>query len=173
MELALWFIYILVVLYAIAPLNTLVHEFGHAIPSLLFGADRATITLGSGGSRWTGRIGRLTLSISLNGGWIGFYRTEKMPPVRWKRIVIRIMGPVFSLLTAAFWWWLALQNWADAFSLDFLMRGASYAALFQFVMTIIPMRYGEWNPGYAGYSSDGMNVLREFRPEPSAKTSPE
>lgn len=173
MELALRFIYMLVILYAIAPLNTLIHEFGHAIPSLLFGADRATISLGNEESRWTAQLGRLILCVSLNAGWVGFYRTEKVPPVRSKRVIIGIMGPVFSLLTAAIWWWLSLQIWADTFSLDFLMRGAGYAALFQFVMTVIPMRYGEWNPGYAGYSSDGMNVLREFRPEPSAKTSPE
>lgn len=171
MEIAYWFLYILILVYIIAPVNTLVHEIGHAIPALLFGKSPVTITLGNGNRKWMFRLGRLSFSFSAVGGWIGFCRAEKMPTIRWKRVIIRLMGPVFSLLMAAIWWRLSLRDEVSVLSIDFMLRGASYAALFQFMMTIIPMRYGDWSPGYSGYQSDGLNILREFRPVRSASVT--
>jgi len=151
---ALWLI--------VLPLMTLVHELSHALAALAFTGREVTLRLGNGERQLTSRWNRLQLCIGWATGFIGtfHYTDEGITPYR--NLAIHLAGPLASLLLALLGWgitslqeiplWLARAG-----------NTMAIAACIQALVTIFPMRYPRWVPGYGGKSSDGWRALQALR----------
>ncbi|MBN1921433.1 MAG: hypothetical protein JW892_09325 [Anaerolineae bacterium] len=149
----LWFI--------VLPLMTLVHELSHALAVLVLTDHEVTVRLGNSDKQLKRRWNRLQFCIGWATGFIGtfHYADEGVAPYR--NLAIHLAGPLASLLLALLGWgitslreiplWLARAGNAMAI-----------AACIQFLITILPMRYPRWLPGYGGKSSDGWRALHSL-----------
>lgn len=143
------------------PLLVGLHELGHAAVALAVTDEPVSVDVGGDAAReWT--VGRLTVAVSLLGGWVGFYRVEgELSPT--ERAVCALAGPAVSVLICL----VAVATlWATgaAGATEFLLVGAALAAGWQFLATIAPVRYPDWwTDAYAGRPSDGYRALRALR----------
>lgn len=106
-------------------------------------------------------IGRLTIKVQPLSGWVGFFSYNVSPEKvnRANNIAIFLAGPILSLFLCCICFLLISHvNFPTIF--NFLMKSVMNAALAQFVITIIPIRYPSFFGAYSGISSDGYKVTK-------------
>ncbi|MCB2299582.1 hypothetical protein [Clostridium tagluense] len=149
----------IVLFLIISQLATISHEFGHAIPTLIFTRDKVNIILGTNSAK-TKIIKFSKLNIELRGfsPFVGFvnWSTDKM--TKTQTIIVYAGGPIVSLIVtiSLFIFSGTISNYVLKPIIDF----SAYYHLYQFIITSIPIIYPKWWVGYGGYSSDGYNILR-------------
>ena len=149
-----------VLIIVLAPAATLVHEIGHAFASLSLTRLPVSVQLGSKPSRSL-VIGRLSLQLRPLTGLVGFCKTQNMSTVSPARqAAVLLAGPLISI--ASFFGlgfvlaYTTLNPW-----LQFLvLRPLRWMFLIQGVITILPIKYPGWFPGYANRPSDALQAIR-------------
>ncbi|WP_252503999.1 hypothetical protein [Sporosarcina sp. Marseille-Q4943] len=149
---------LLIIFYIfIAPTCVLLHEIGHGLGAVLAPNNHVHIYLGpiSEKNKETFRVGRLHFHIIWS--YIGFVHWKGELSKR-QRAIALIGGPLMSLLLAFLFGMLTLL--APRNDMQTLYWSTTLLNFFQFLVTIIPMKYPRWMGGYSGYSSDGLQLLR-------------
>lgn len=138
----------------LAPVLTLIHEFGHAVVPLLKGQD---VKIGVGSRQVINfQVGKLAIEFGLFSPWIGFTKYKESVSV-----MAHAGGPLFSLLLGAALLLFGFKGTTGNTS-AFLFASAGWC-LFQFVFTAIPFIYPSWLGYEQGMSSDGYKILEAFR----------
>ncbi|MGF1779793.1 hypothetical protein [Vibrio nomapromontoriensis] len=143
----------------VMPFLVLLHEIGHAIPILITG-EKVQITLGSSDFVSSLSIGGLSIQSSLIPLNVGYCSTQA-ELTKAVNIVSIIGGPIVSALCAAILF--ALSRILEGQIIVFLVRFGAWFSVFQFLLTIAPIQYGEWFLGYAGVDSDGLRLIKLMR----------
>ncbi|MDX9955959.1 MAG: hypothetical protein RBT75_17805, partial [Anaerolineae bacterium] len=95
-------------------------------------------------------------------GFIGTFRYTEEGVAPYRNLAIHLAGPLASLLLALLGWGvLSLQ--AIPLWLARACNTIAIAACIQFLVTILPVRYPRWVPGYGCKSSDGWRALQSLR----------
>jgi len=123
------------------PFTTLVHELGHALPSLLFTKSQVSIYIGSYGNlekSFKFRLGRLKIFFTpklfhLGQGLCSHKQTRTIG----QSIIIVLGGPVFSLLLGLFFSWMILF-YKDQQVIAFVLGIFLTSGIFDFIANIIP-----------------------------------
>lgn len=160
-----WVAWILMLL-VVFPLLTLLHELGHALPALVFGAQDVTIVMGPRAGEhvaWRRQFGRLELVLTV---WfplfIGHVHTTEALPVR-QRMQVILGGPLISLLLTIILVPLAYASRDASEVVRVLAQGSAAIAFFTLVMTSLPLTYPRWFYGYAGRPSDMQRLVQLWR----------
>ena len=146
-------------LFIVAPLLTLVHELGHAIPQL-FWAKHVTISLGAPRQSITIPIGKLTITTSATPFHRGVCQIAPTLSPQQKAFVL-LGGPLTSW-GCYFLFSMAQNVDAPSFATYCLNFSATFS-LVQALMTTIPCRYPKRLVGYSGQASDGLQLLKLLR----------
>lgn len=151
--LLLWFL--------IVQIGTIIHEFGHALPALLFTSGDVVVHLGKGKVIRKIKIKRLIIQIKEIMPTVGFVNFMPQKNNRFKTILIFLGGPLLTLIFAI------IQHLISGrINYELLSRAlkiSSYYFYFVFFVTIIPITYPNWWIGYSGHKSDGYYVLNLTR----------
>lgn len=150
------------------PMTTLLHEIGHGLGAVVSSKAQAKIFLGNPDEKNTEnfRLGRLHFHI--NWSYIGYcYWGSELNKLQ--RVCTLVGGPAMSLLISVASFLFATNiSTGDIYS---LLRATAMLNLFQFIITIIPITYPHWMPGYSGHPSDGLQLLRLIRESTTKKHS--
>ena len=154
------FIYIIV-----APVFILIHEVGHAIGLLLTTKGSvARIYLGQRelSDKVTLRIGRIHFYI-IKWGYFGFcsFHTEKRMS-KFQFVFFMLCGPFTSFIVSIGLVLLLVYNHSNPIVSN-IITALIIGNLFQFMVTIIPLKYPSWMKPYNGYQSDGYHILRTLK----------
>jgi hypothetical protein len=150
---------------------TFLHELGHAGAVLALTGRRVTIRMGTSERRRAWTLGRLTLDVGTDYGWVGFYRWWGPPVSRLREAAIILAGPAASLVATVGLGAGAFAAREGPVVLQAALSGATAASLLQFAVTLVPMRYPSWWRGYAGLASDGLRAWRLLRDGPAVGVS--
>lgn len=153
-------IYLPIIVFG-AYLVLFLHELGHAFLYLPFTKGSVSVLIGSLNSNDTQfKLGRLRLGINMKSHFLcGRVQLSDCDVSRVGVIVGSIGGPLVSLLVFIALYRMIIAGTISAYgnevvsAFTFLM----YCALYQFVFTIIPMRYLVGS--YKGMRSDGMRIV--------------
>jgi tetratricopeptide (TPR) repeat protein len=104
-EILIVWLYVMIGTLPLKPLTTLLHELGHAIPSLIFSRNKVSVFIGSYGDtkkNFKVPMGRLTILFHKNPllWYKGMCLSRKNDVSFNKQIIIILMGPVATLLIA-------------------------------------------------------------------------
>lgn len=144
----------------VAPICVLLHEIGHGLGAVVASNTHVHIYLGtrSEKNKENFRLGRLHFHI--NWSYIGFaYFREELS--KRQRAIALASGPLMSLLLALLFGLLTL--FGSRGDLQSLFWWTTMLIFFQFVVTIVPVKYPRWMGSYSGYSSDGLQLLRMLK----------
>ncbi len=158
------------------PLETLIHELAHALTSRILTKQPVQVYLGiipQDDEVYDASLKRpRTLVFTLAGitfhlkpfsGPIGFAYWE---PIDEHELWTYLAGPLASLLLAILFSITTYfaRSHTHAFSIwYYLNQTAALAASAKFLCTIIPIRYPAWWWRYAGYPSDGYQILQVLK----------
>lgn len=146
---------------------TFLHELGHAGAVLALTGRRVTIRMGTSERRKVQPLGRLTLDIGTDYGWVGLYRWQGPPASRLREAAILLAGPATSLVATVGLGVGASAAREGPVVLQVALGAATAASLFQFAVTVVPIRYPRWWRGYAGLASDGLRAWWLLRDGPA------
>jgi hypothetical protein len=138
-------------------LTTIIHEMGHAIPARIFSKDKVAIYLGVGNSKKNFRIGNLKVVLRGFHPFTGFVLWNEEKLTRLGKIISTLGGPLISLLVGI--GGLLMAGNVSNTILNRLFTFASYYNLFQFIVTIIPIKYPKWWGAHSEITSDGYNII--------------
>lgn len=160
----------------IGPVETLLHELGHAIVNhaqthqpvhVYLGFIPPYDQLGDSTLRphrtWVVTLRNITFYLQPFSGPVGFtYWEAEAPDPIWTYLtgplVSLILGIIFSIIT------LLSRSHTHSFSiLYYVWQVAAICAFAHFALTLIPMRYPSWFGQYAGLPSDGYKLLQFLR----------
>lgn len=147
--------------FLIMPVLTLLHEIGHSLLVLALTNSEVYIEIGNNNLNVTKKIGRLNFKFkgykSIYSITFGMVRYE-LPKSKITRICILLGGPLISL--AIFILTILIKLLADnlCLGISVSLNSISIYSLFQFLMTILPIRYK--NESYNSKSSDGYQILQ-------------
>ena len=148
---------------ACRPITVLVHELGHAIPSLLFTKKEVTIYVGSHGDinkSWFFRIGRLQafLSFDIFQAQIGLCTHSRAQSIN-QNLLIILGGPLASLLFGFLL--IALVNYFTFPPLlNFVMYLLLVSAIFDFFTNMIPDKNPSYLYGGTPVYNDGSSFFK-------------
>jgi hypothetical protein len=158
--------------FLLAPVLTLIHELGHAIPALALTDHDVSVSLGRvprenlETARPTLRVGRLLLffSPSLTRPMWGFtgsceFHDDDQSLSRLRKALILLGGPIASLATLMALA-IGLVLLPGIHLLKLFAYAACGAALVGVVITLVPVTYPRWMFDYGGLPSDGLQVMR-------------
>lgn len=138
---------------------TFFHELGHVIFALLFTKGEVTMRLGGANDRKEIKIGRINIYIN---GFKSVYGTVSWSETKLskvKKIAICIGGPLFSLVLA-----LLISEFIRRDTLNLVNTVGLYAILilatWNFIITILPIKYSRFWGDYEGMKSDGLNIVQ-------------
>lgn len=148
------------------PITTFIHEMGHAIPSLLFTNGEVHVYVGTYGRLDKSRvikIGRFHFLFRFNiFDWDIGYCTHEVTTSFWKRFIIILGGPLFSLFTFIFLGLLIKQY--DAYPMIQFVIGIFLAAgILDFIVNIIPSNQASFMEDGSVLWSDGSQLKRLLR----------
>ncbi len=145
----------------ILPFTTFIHELGHAIAASKLLKVPVEIRLGNQFKGNGVTIGRITIKVQPLSGWVGFcsYNISPAKVNKATDIAIILGGPLSSLLLSCICF-LLISYVSFPMVITYLMKSIMNAALVQFVITIIPIKYPAFFGSYSGISSDGYRVTK-------------
>lgn len=135
------------------------HEFGHAIFAIIFTKQKVKIRLGGIFDKKPLKIGRLLIYIN------GFYPSygviywNAKSLSKYKNALISLGVPLFSLLLSLMIWCFLKYNTYQYINQN-MVKFLFVYSVWQFFITIIPIKYPKFLGAYAGFNSDGLNVLK-------------
>lgn len=142
------FIFILYIVFIIAPISMFIHEFGHAIGAKFVKADQVKINIGFGKRKTMMKIFSIHIFIFLCYFLGGYVISERNPSYTdLEKIIISLFGPIFNILLA-----IILYFTLKSFSNPFI----SVIYIFNFwlgFINLIPFKI-------FGKSSDGHTILK-------------
>lgn len=144
------------------PFFMLLHEVGHGLGVVFSSDSHVHIYLGTKNekNKENFRIGKLHFHIIWS--YTGFaYWDARLN--RRQKVAAFAGGPLMSLLLTLLFGWLSIITSQSAFHQLFF--GSTIFNLFQFICTIIPVKYPRWMGGYSGSKSDGLQLLRILKSE--------
>jgi hypothetical protein len=163
-------------LLVLGPVETLLHELGHAIVNraqthqpvhIYLGFIPPQEQLGDSTLRprrtWVVTLRGITLYLQPFSGPIGYTHWEvEAPDPLWTLLtgplVSLLLGIVFSIIT------ILSRSHTHTFSiLYYVWQVAAICAFAQFLLTLLPLRYPSWFGPYAGMYSDGYQLLQFLR----------
>lgn len=163
---ALSIIYFVLIVFIIIPICTALHEFGHALPLLLFTRDEVTVVVGNKPAQIQFKTGRLNMEFRLVGSSSGYvYSSESMiDKSKSLRFWTYAGGPIISFIIVFVSFYCVL-NYSLLTPVFILVRAAGIYAFFQMLVTVIPMYYPKWWPQkhFVNWPSDGMRIVNLFR----------
>ncbi|CAK4074644.1 hypothetical protein VDT1_3519 [Vibrio sp. 16] len=146
-------------LFIIAPLLTLIHELGHAIPQL-FWVKHVTISLGTPRRGFTIPMGRLTIITSATPFHRGFCQISSTLSLQ-QRAFVLLGGPLVSW--GCYFLFSVGQNVSTPPFATYCLNFSATFSFLQALMTTIPWRYPKRLVGYSGQASDGLQLLKLLR----------
>ena len=144
----------------LVPALVLVHELAHAAMRLALLPGEIRVTVGID-PRWEATLGRLEIGIDPSGWrawWPGLCRSAATPEGH-RGVAIALAGPLSSLVAGV---GLLVATAMTSGALEDVCRTGAIWALLQVLVTIVPMTYPSWLPGYDGHESDGKRALRHL-----------
>ncbi|SFC40587.1 M50 family metallopeptidase [Clostridium uliginosum] len=143
-------------------LATISHEFGHAIPALVFTKDTVKITLGDNTTKTKEiNFSKLCIQIGRFQPFLGFVDSNRSKLTKWQRIFTSAGGPIISLVIGV-----SLIFISGIINYNLLKKLISFSAYYhilQFICTALPIIYPKWWLGYGGYPSDGYNIMSNIK----------
>ncbi len=159
MELSIYFFVRIILIWILCLLSVLFHELGHAWGYRISGGKAGWKIIAGSGPRLIG-ISRFTFGLIPAGG--NFVPAEE-PEMDKGQIIMFAGGPFISLLQAALYWimyFCILRGAQPGSSLSEILLPVSsfllYFNFFQFLFTVIPMRY---RIVCRGFESDGLQII--------------
>ncbi len=142
------------------PFFILLHEVGHGLGAVISSNSHVHIYLGTKNekNKENFKIGKLHFHIIWS--YIGFAYWEAELNKR-QKVAALAGGPLMSLLLTLIFGWLTIIT--SQSELHQLFFGSLVFNLFQFITTIIPVKYPRWMGGYSGFKSDGLQLLGILR----------
>lgn len=143
------------------PVCLVLHELGHASMILLVTQQKVTFQFGVRGPKREFRWQRFTLLIYFEattflGARYSLDHREEL--TRGQDLWITLGGPLaslfFTFLCSIFWW---LTSSVDPW------RGLTIINLINFLWTIVPQNYPEWQGAQAGIPNDGRQIIQLLR----------
>lgn len=139
-------------------LATISHEFGHAIPALIFTKDKVRIAFGNTGTKIK-KIEFKSLSIEIGTfqpilGFV-YWNGDRMR--KWQSIICCAGGPFISLIIGIVL--IFMSGDINNYLLKKILSWSAYYHIWQFICTAIPIIYPKWWAGYGGHTSDGYNII--------------
>lgn len=139
-------------------LCTISHEFGHAIPALIFSKDKVSIKLGVGDRDIKKlSLGRLEIKIKVVNPFIGFAWWNGKNMNRLEGVLCCAGGPLVSLLIGIAF--IIIGKGMGENLIGEIFTISAYVHFYQFICTAIPIKYPKVWGSYGGYYSDGHNVV--------------
>ncbi|QQZ09816.1 hypothetical protein [Heyndrickxia vini] len=137
-------------LFIAAPITIFIHEFGHALGSLLMRADKIEMNIGSGRKIYSIHCYKWTINVYLL-YILGAHTFSEREPYfsKLEQIVITAFGPLLNgVVWFIFQWWIPIhsQNIWQLFALF---------NLWLFLVNLIPFKIG-------GKQSDGYTILQKL-----------
>jgi hypothetical protein len=149
----------IIFIIVIGQLATITHEFGHAIPALLFTKSKVKLILGKNSTKSKDIIlRRLNIVIRGFSPFTGFVNWNSSEMTRIQKLAATLGGPIVSLIIALFLYLLSINVKHNIVS-HILYSSAGYN-LIQFIITFIPITYPKWWGDYSGQTSDGYKALQ-------------
>lgn len=112
-------VYLLYLLFIVAPICTLIHEGGHAIGAILVKADKIHLTIGAGKKIWEMRYKNFRFSVRKIFFFSGMTKNERAKAYSHIEIaIISISGPLNNIVFAILFY---LAYNTDTYVNDFLL----------------------------------------------------
>lgn len=143
------------------PVLTLIHEFGHAIPALIFTKDEVSINIGNSNQIKQIKFNRLIIYINRYRSIMDVsYGIVNWKPIKskLKSIIMVAGGPIVSLCTSITFY-LLLDKIELSYLIIRILDAILLFSICQFISTMLPIKYGDYSP-YKGITSDGYKILR-------------
>lgn len=137
------------------------HEMGHAFFAIIFTRHEVKIRFGGKIDKKSLKIGRLVICLNGIYPYYGSVHWDNESLSTIKRILIYLGGPIFSLLLS-FLLWKLIRLGIFIYVNEGLIQFIFLWSIWQFIITIIPIRYTKFFSGYDGMNSDGLNALNIF-----------
>jgi hypothetical protein len=140
------------------PVCFLLHELGHASMVLLVTKQKVTFQFGVRGPKREFHFGRLTVlmffepTTFLGARYYPENRAElSMSQVFWMALGGPLASLLFTCLFGVLWW---VTHTIDPW------RGLTLINLVNFLWTVIPQNYPEWQGAQAGIPNDGRQIIQ-------------
>lgn len=134
------------------------HESGHAFFAIIFTKNKVKIRLGGYYDKKIFKIGRLIVCLNGLNIWYGTVQWNSESLSNIKRIFIYLGGPLFTLSLSFVLWWLIKSN-IFIYLDDYILQFIFISSVWQFIITIIPIKYTKFWGEYKGMNSDGLSVF--------------
>lgn len=148
----------IILFVVISQLATITHEFGHAIPALIFTRDKVKITLGRKNNKAKKiSLGRLNIELRGFNPFLGLVYWNVKEMTKSQKIVATIGGPIISLIIGA-----CLIFISRSTTNHLIKQVTNFSANYyfiQFIITAIPIIYPKWFVGYGDLPSDGYRIF--------------
>lgn len=170
MELSILYFVRIILIWLLCLLSVLFHELGHALGYRISGGKAEwKVGVGSGPKMFS--LSRFTFRLIPAGG---FFVPGEEPKTKKGKILMYAGGPFVSLLQAVLYWvvyFCVLRGIQPGSSLSGILLPASsfllYFNFFQFLFTIIPMRY---RVVCRGFESDGLQIVHALKHKEDQET---
>ncbi|RDY28155.1 hypothetical protein CHL78_006055 [Romboutsia weinsteinii] len=155
------FIVYLLVYILFTPILTMIHELGHAIPALIFTKGDVSVNIGNSNLKKQIKLNRLVINIygyrsiiDVSYGYINWKPIDS----KLKSIIMIAGGPIASLFTSGLLYF-SLYKIELSYLMIIVFNAMLLFSLGQFIVTILPMKYGDNSP-YKGFTSDGYKIVQ-------------
>jgi RsiW-degrading membrane proteinase PrsW (M82 family) len=147
----------------VIPLSILLHEVGHAVGILLFTKRNAKVYLGPiiESNKETFKFYRIHFYIKWAYYGFCYYTDGNKNLTKKEAIPFALGGPLASLVIAVLAYF--SLSYIEVDHIREFIYGIALLNFFNFILTIIPIRYPKWWGPFSGRPSDGYRVLYELR----------
>jgi len=155
-----WLLLAWVSIYIFRPLATIIHEFGHAIPAVIFTRQTVQIKVGAGQDSLHFSIQSIKIDISLKKMICGYTAFQNVNLSNCQLTLIYATGPIFSLMACM----LALSliyTIKFHIALDALWVGWVCSNLLCLLRNVLPLQLQ--GPESDAVPSDGLQIIRIMR----------
>jgi hypothetical protein len=112
----------------------------------------------SNSEKETFRMGRISFYIKWSYTGHCSYKTETGEIKNFQVITFMLFGPLLSLIFSIMLYTLLFLNISNP-NINNIIQASAVFNFFQFLFTIIPIRYPNWFKPYGGKPSDGYQIL--------------
>ena len=139
----------------------MIHELGHAIPALIFTEGDVSVNIGNSNLKKQIKLNRLLINIygyrsimDVSYGYINWKPIDS----KLKSIIMIAGGPIASLFTSGLLYF-SLYKIELSYLMIIVFNAMLLFSLGKFIVTILPMKYGDKSP-YKGFTSDGYKIVQ-------------
>lgn len=157
-EILIQFIFTAILIFLFLYFMLIFHESGHAFFAIIFTNHEVKIRLGGYSDKKIFKIGRLIVCLNGFNPWYGTvqWNTESLSNI--KRVFIYLGGPIFTISLSCVLWWLMKSN-IFLYLSNYILQFMFISSVWQFIITMAPIKYTRLWDAYEGMNSDGLNIL--------------